>query len=263
MVQAWQVSYNGITVGADTSYPLMYASGFDTADVRVDEQIRMADHGAFLYSWWLGTRTVTLEGETTGTSSSDLQAKMDILRSMFVPQGQELPLRFKWGNVTDRRIECRPVRFTFAIDDMYNIGTARWIGQFKAEDPRIYDDALTTVTFPLGGDGTETKSVSNTGTFYVPWTAVFSGPGNDFNIVDLVQNKNVKVNYALSAGQTITINSRKKTIKRDNGVNLYQYLANTSEWFEISPLTNNIRCEISAGWSGNSECSLEFRSGWN
>ena len=120
--------------------------------------------------------------------------------------------------------------------------------KLKAQDPRKYLQAQSS----LIGAGTAT----NAGTYPTPVeiTIVASGASStSLQITNSTRSESIYVTTALSAGQTLVIDTRNHSCKL-NGTERRDYLSSSTEWMQLSPgantiaLTNNSNVVITTRW---------------
>jgi hypothetical protein len=262
MVNAWEWQYNGITIGTDT-IGVDSVEGLDMPDIRVDENDRIAQHGTWLYADWLSARVITFTGDVTATSEAGFLSAVNSLRSMFTPQRDVQPLVYKlFASGLQYRIYCKPTRLKLPVDRAFSIMSGDWVGEFRAEDPRLFNDTEATLSASLTS-GTGNVSPVNAGTIRTPHRTVFTGPGTDFKVTDVDTGLFMRVNTTLTAAQTITIDTWARTVVKQDGTNLYGFVTTDSQWFDLATGTHQLTGTVASGASGATKMDVFWRSAWN
>ena len=118
----------------------------------------------------------------------------------------------------------------------------------KAQDPRKYSQTQTT----LSGSGTAT----NAGTFPTPVEITITATGassTSLRIANSTRSESIYVTTALSAGQSLVINTRTRSCKL-NGTERRDYLEANTEWMLLSSgantiaVTNGTNVTVSTKW---------------
>lgn len=255
----WEYSYNGLTFGGNNVVGVLKVDGLSMPDVRVDDLIRTADHGEFIYANFLGARTISIQGDifTSGT----IETSLDAIRGAFIPQLNPLALNFKFPNAVEKKINCVPTRLNIPVDAPYQIGDVTWDVMLLAGDPRIYAATQTTNTIALTS-GSGSVANSNAGVFSTPPTLVFTGPGTTFRATNNTTSEFLQVNTTLTGAQSLTIDVLNKTILRNDGTNLYGSLDTASTWWVLGPGSTTVAGAITSGFASGSQLQVKFNSAW-
>lgn len=119
-----------------------------------------------------------------------------------------------------------------------------------APDPRILANTGSSIT----AAGTAT----NNGNFRAAWVLTVTGAAAGPIVLTRTApgaTKTISVSTAVPAAQTLVIDSRARSVIL-NGVNRYDLVTATPEWFDIEPGANTI------GYSGGGTFSLNWRDSW-
>ncbi len=255
----WEFEYNSITFGGNNEIGVLDVQGLSMPDVRNDTTDRTADHGAFDYSQFLSPRMLSIHGDIS--DESNFEDTVDILRGIFVPQGADLPLKYKLPGGVVRRINCKPTKVDFPVDRDYMLGYVDWNVQFIAQDPRIYADTASTLDI-FANPGPTSGIASNAGKFETRPVLTLTGPGTTWTIKNTSDgNKFIKWNGALTAGQTAVIDLLDKTVLK-LGVSDYGNFDSTSVWWVLLPGSNTIEVTVGSGSTAATKCTLDWRSAW-
>lgn len=276
----WSLSYNLLTVGAATAYPIKSIEGLSPPDSREDVLDRAGDHGSYVFAEFLPERRVTIEGDIFGEPGSDFEGKVTDFRRAFVPRLDPLPLRYQFPSDILKRISCVPAKRTFPVDPDYSIGHASWAVQFIAGDPRIYADAEETITvgssgagspghgfdvaFDMGfggGGGSGTSVAINDGVFNSPPSMRLAGPASNPRIRNVTSDKTLFFNITLASGEYLDIDVNKRTVflNGDPLLSRYYTLDPSSVWWFIEPGSNTIQVQSGAD---NPALTVKWRDAW-
>lgn len=119
-----------------------------------------------------------------------------------------------------------------------------------APDPRI----VSTNDYFIAAPGTAT----NNGNFRAAWVLTVTGSAAGPIVLTRTApgaTKTISVTTSVPAAQTLVVDSRARSVIL-NGVNRYDLVTSTPEWFDIEPGANTI------GYSGGGTFSLNWRDSW-
>jgi hypothetical protein len=284
----WNVEINGLLMGPGTPYGIISIDGLDTPDFRVDDTVKMGDHGDFLFANYADKRVITTTADAIGVpATGDFENVISGLRAAVgVPQPDYIRYRYKKLGEPTRVAFVKPTRGPkYLVDVNYNIGNAQWASEMQAGDPRIYDDvlqALTTnpevdfgftfsVSFSIDflGGTTGTVNCLNTGSVEAPWLARIAGPATDIAITHLSLGRRIRVITTLGVGDYLEIDSLARTIMLNGQASRYGSMDPTSQWFGLLPVQissstvpGNPLLFQASGTSGSTNCTVIWRSAW-
>lgn len=133
---------------------------------------------------------------------------------------------------------------------------------FRAFDPFWYDTSTVVETFTTGEPATffpffplrlssstvfADTSIDNQGDVesWPEW--IIKGPGEDITLRNFSTGETLRLFTSLQIGESITIDTKpgKKTIKKNDGTNMYATLSDASSLWALQDGVNNIRIEMS------------------
>ncbi|HEV7679988.1 MAG TPA: hypothetical protein VGQ42_15605 [Candidatus Dormibacteraeota bacterium] len=277
----FQYSYNGLTFGDGTSYEVVNATGLDSLpDVYSADQPRSRDHGDWRGDDFAGGRTLTFLVEVIGATDTLYRANVDALRAATVPQTSEMPLIFQLAGMSgNRRIYCRPRRRMPPTDLASRFRMAAAPLEFRATDPRIYDDTLQSFTialavatggfsfpftfpFTFGTGGTSgVQVVTNTGNFATRPVITITGPVDNPTIESVTAGKHLTFAITLANTDTLTIDTDARSVLLNGTASRRNTMTSDSTWFELPPGASTLSYHANTVQVG-STAIIAFRSAW-
>ena len=226
--------------------------GFDpgTAEPRSQSVPRPMGDGSLFGVDYMGAPTwawnfavnMTTEGSALDTLGS-LTTAWRNNAGRIVP-GSSLPLRYNLGGRT-RRVYGRPRRISVKMDDDIDAGHIPGVMDFELEDHLHYDDVeqsivLTLVnastggwvfpnTFPIFTEGSSSRqgSINVDGDALTHFQAVIQGPVSAPSLVG--SGWAFDLSSSLTAGQSVTVDTRTATVLRNDGASLAGALSRRSK----------------------------------
>lgn len=251
--------------------------GLDNAPYRETERDHEGTDGGFLDAEYERGRPIVLTG-TVYADSSTMESYLDQLKEDFAPSRTLVPFYYKAPGVDERVLFVKPQGVAYDWDELRRIGSSKIKFKCFAEDPRIYNAALSQVTiaystgamvgfgFPLGFDfgfGSAVVSdsviVTNMGNRPTPPTFIITGPVNTPIIRDETNGHILTFNITLAAGETLTVNTQYKTVMLNDTTNRRSSLEDP-DWFFLEKGDTNIRYTAYDGTG--SQMTVQFRSAY-
>lgn len=275
----YQWRFNDLLFGAGTDYEVISHTGIDdNPDVKLDDTVRAASHGSFLFGQYYNKRVITIEGDVAGeVASGEFTSRVQCLKETFLALDSPLPLTWVFpGLGTGRRANVIPTRL--AIESDYNIGYAKWVVELQAEDPRLYDDTQNVLTLEpgesfgltfnvtfnvnFGGGTTGTGGLTNQGTISAPPEIHIKGPATNPKVIHLDTGDFLKVNITLaSSNDYLDLNWLDRTVLLNGYASRYGDLDPASKWWTLAPGDNSIQFVCDA-FGGQTECQIKWRSAY-
>jgi hypothetical protein len=280
-LQDWEAYFGGLTFGGSRTMGLRSIDGYSPPDAREDIDDYSQDDGAFVVAEFSSYRRFTVECDLSTVPGLSFEQALDAARLAFAYRSADSPFVFKFAGASQRRINCRPVRVGFPVDQMYGMGYSVLTAQFVAGDPRIYSDAESVITatpeggnvgadmpidfdiaFGTGSSGTSTGliSVVNNGTYNSPPEMIINGPFTSLTLQNLTTGKSLSYAYVVDAGQQAEFDFRAKTIYVA-GTSRYSGFQAGSSWWKLAPGSNTIKF-TATGSSGSTLMSMGYRDAW-
>lgn len=252
MTEDNQLEYNGLVLGPGTDYVIRTIEGLNPPDSRQSDFSRTVDHGSFIYANYFEDRLITLDGVIHGSGHVD---KLEALRAALVPQPIVLPMRFKFPDQDIRRVYVSPTRRHWDYTEGYKKGMVEWVIEFRAGDPRLYDDTEGLQNIAAGA----TETITNEGVVTTAPSVNLSGPLTNPKLTHEDSGYYIRLTRTIAIGEVVTIDFNEKTIKADDDTSLYADLDINSTWWILKSGDNDITLEADSG-IGSAE--LRWRSAW-
>jgi len=112
-----------------------------------------------------------------------------------------------------------------------------------------------------GGAAPSGTNVTNIGNRATPINFILQGPIDNPVIFNNTSSHNLQFAISLSASDTLTINTRDRTVYLNGNINRRSTLVNP-DWFFLDPGTSNITFGGSSGTPGTTQLTMQFRSAW-
>jgi hypothetical protein len=276
----FQLDSTGVTLNTDVTIPFVdidKVSGLDSAPYRETVRDHEGNDGGFMDAEFEKGRDVILEG-TIYANTANVEAYLDTLKANYAPVQTPIPFYIKAPGVVERLVFVKPrgVRYDWATARRLGITSAQFL--MYAEDPRIYDASQSTLNINYGGDtglgfsfnigfnldfgGGATPgggSVTNSGNRPTPPTFIILGPVTNPTITNATSSHTMLFNIILGAGETLTINTRDRTVYLNGTANRRNVMA-SPDWFFLDPGTTFITY---GGLTGaGSSVQVIYRSAW-
>jgi len=197
--------------------------------------------GAPTWAWNFGVNATT-EGDALDALAGLTTAWRN--NAGRVAPGSSLPLRYSLGGRT-RRVYGRPRRISVSVDNAIDAGYIPGVMDFELEDHLHYDDdeqsiVLTLVntssggwvfpnTFPIftSGSGSRQGTIAVDGDAPAHFQAVIQGPVSAPSLVG--SGWAFDLSSSLTAGQSVTVDTRTATVLRNDGASLAGALSRRSK----------------------------------
>lgn len=215
--------------------------------------------GSRLRNLQVKAREIDLPIEITGVSTSDLRNVLRNILKWFNPLLGDGQLKVIAEDGTTRLLKCR---YQSGLE-ITETGMT-WIKStlvLKAFDPFWYDVNPNIVTYTTGTPSTffpffplkltsstvfSGATVTNDGDVETWPIWIITGPGDTIYLNNLTTGRSLNINYSLGVGESITVDTRPgyKTITKNDGTNLFQYLSNSSSLWDLIAGSNNIQIQM-------------------
>lgn len=282
MTAPWTVEWNGITFGEDSPYGITSIAGLKkTPGLISADRERLRRHGETPGDNFLGARYVTLGFRVEGSTIAETHDLSDALSAAFRPDQDEQPWVFCLPGVAGsgvRRISARPIEFEEPTELEYRVGILSGAAQFKATDPRIYDNTETaqSVSLPTSTGGltwpavwpavwsattqSGSMTVVNSGNFSAPWSARIDGPCDTPRIVNVTTGQFLEFTLTLAAGEWLDVDSDARTVVFGGTASRYSTIAAGSTWWDFEP--GNTEIAFRASTTTAATLTVTSRSAW-
>lgn len=279
----WQLSIGSLVMGGppgSNDYIVSSVDGFGIPAVRNGDTDRPADVGGFFGRDFVGSRTVTAVVVVDCDTPSDALDALDALIAewqVLTPDTTTTkPLTVQRPGRAAQRWNGRPRR-AVVDDSMIGAGVITVTLEYAAADPRIYEDALNTLTtglespgvgrtYPLtfprvygagGADGI--VQVVNAGTFATRPVVTITGPCDSPAVLNDTTGEALTSTLTLGAADVLVVDFDQRQVTL-NGAQRWD-LTSDSSWWELAPGTTQVRFTASAFVAG-AAMSIAWRSAW-
>jgi hypothetical protein len=248
ITQKYQFEYNGLLMGAGTSYDIEKINNMTGHSTRSDTVSRFGSHGGVGGRQYADFKHFSIEGNYLATSDADFQSKRQALALAFAPivdPADALPLCLMLPNpgalIVQMRVRCTDLQGD--IDRQFALNYPKWKVFLEAVDPVLYNRVATSQAFTLPSD---TRTISNGGNAPAKWTATMVGACSNPILVNNSTGQVISF-YSLTIGSSdiLTFDSGTSTVKL-NGTPTSGSLQTGFSWWDMRPGTNSISVTASS-----------------
>lgn len=288
ITKPYQYHFNGLKFGSGTGIIVESLDGLlSGAPVRDLDMDRAGDHGAYAGMQYLSKRTLSLNLKVTGTRNSyagdpnDIQTKLDRIKQVFQPNRLAtglvpIPFYFWHRNQPRKFLNVRCTKREITSDYLVNQGLAEVDVELVATDPFIYSvfPKATTLTIPASN----TVRVQNQN----PWAdgpvdgdaadgaqpvVELFGPMTNPVVGSQTENRFVRLQTIIAAGQKVRINLQTKKVEKDVGagyVEDYSIVRSDSQWFRLLPgVVNTLSVSRTDSPATTAKAVFSWNDVWN
>lgn len=280
-VYQFQLDSSGVLLNDDTTssfVDITKISGLDSAPYRETFRDHEGTDGGFADAEFEKGRSVVLEG-TVYSSVNEVETYLDDIKANYAPVTAPIPFYFKPDDsVSERVLFVKPLGARYDWEVARRIGATPIQLSMYAEDPRIYDSTLLTTVISYGGDAglglafsfafsvdfgggasPGGSNVTNFGNRPTPAEFIIQGPVTNPVIYNNTTGDVMGFTIELGASDTLTINTRDRTVYLNGNINRRNTLTSPG-WFFLGVGVTNIGY---GGLSGiGSTLTVNFRSAW-
>jgi hypothetical protein len=280
-LERWEWEYNGLRWGGGKAIVVDDVAGLGMPALRASSEPKLVDHGAYSSARWMPERHFTMQGRIADTDLSSTFDRATQLAQALVPRpdGKPLPLVFRAGDGILKEIHCVSLRYEVPIDRQYANGYIRWLAEFLAGDPRIYENGargvgivprdldpggvVFPVVFPIdfGGGAGGIGIATNIGTIPTPPYLHLAGPATNPTVQHDATGRFLKFNIALSTSDFLDVDFDDRTITLNGTASRYDTLDPASQWWSLDPGDNAISF-FADGTSSQTLATLTWQSAW-
>lgn len=278
---SYMLGDDGVILNPDSLVPpfvdIENVQGLDSAPVRLTEGELEGQDGGFVDAEFESRRSVILEGMVYSGSGDTLEPFLDRLKENWAPRALPIPLYFKMPGVSERILFVKPQGCRYDVNSLRRVGSAQIQFICTAEDPRIYSSTLQSFGIPQGdvivtgrgyprgypyGYGAPVSpngsSIFVEGNRDTPAVFTIPGPAKNFQIIHDTLGKSLILDAILLTGETMTIDTRTRTITV-NGQNRRSTLR-APTWFFLSKGNNFLRFRAES--NNSTVMTVQFRHAW-
>lgn len=267
----YQYEWRNLVYGSGTHIIVEGTDGLhETPDVGTNDIDRQTAHGTHPGGIYAKSRIVTQDVVITGAPGEDIENKLAVVQRTFqLPRIRysriSEPLVFSRPGLPTRMVMARLTKRAFRSEFDVARGKARGSVQFVCADPRIYSLNESSHDIVLAGGATNGQDqIENLGDFQdgvAPFITI-TGPATNPTIQNSQDDeRTIKLNIVLDAGDTLTIDVARKLIEL-NGVRVFP-VAQDNQWWAVLPGMNTVNYNRQAGNTGAaSTLTIEWRDTW-
>jgi phage-related protein len=243
--------------------------------IEISEEEVPFEHGSRPRNVKVKAREVDLPVEIYGITPLEIRQKLRKLTRIFNPLQGDGKLQSVGFDGTRRELVCRYIG-GLEIEEQGRL-QQKFVLVLKAFDPFWYDTITQVKTFTPGQPATffpvfpmrltsssvfADDTVDNDGDVETPPEWIITGPGENITLRNLTTGEILHLeNLSLQAGESVTINTKRKnkSVKKNDGTNLFHTLSDDSSLWSFREGQNNIRIEMSNSTS-QSSVQLSYRN---
>lgn len=278
----YQLSYNGLTIGAGTDVQLVSFDGLRALPgIRSSDQARPRADGSFGGLNFMDERVLTLDLLVAVTVTNPWETVLQTLADAFLhisDPGALLPLQIQLPGWTQAlQVKCRPTKYSNPIDVPYSFHKASVKVELTAPDPLIYAASSSSasaglpnptagVTFPVtwpmsfGSSSGGSLALSNTGNWPTPLTFTIQGPCT--NPWVSMGGAKLTFNITLGSSDTLTVDTGAHTVTLNGTANRYNTLAVGSQWFVAPVGSSTVNFGSGDATQVTATCTVTYSSAW-
>lgn len=232
-------------------------TGMDSPDLREAADDLVGDDGGVHGDFFYGRRPIVMSGQIESRPDNiSRNVRMTRLQRASNVTRQDAVLRWSPEGGVEQTISVRrqqPLRITGAYNKQFQLALV-------AADPRIYSAAISEARL----NPNVLTSVDNNGTMRTPPSVTIFGPATAIEVHNHTNGEFVVFapTFALTAGQTLTIDFRNRTVFLNGTTNKYdQVTFGSTTWWELDPGTSNIEWHAT-GTTGASVMVVQWQDAW-
>lgn len=259
------IEFNGLILNnrkVVDHYRITEIDGLQDADIRDARENNPSYHGESVYSALYGGRTLTLTGYIIALNLKKLRDMQQALRSAFADLNEHA-LIFHVANYNmDHQIFCRKMSGIQMREAQTQFSFHRrdFLITLRASNPRFTSIwQKTSSVANVGGSGTMT--IRNTGNFRASPRVLLYGPMTNPTIANSVSGEVFAMTGSIPNGGFWEIDTEKRTIYDNLGVNQIDKMNITSPWPELVDGFQNLTV-TATGTGAASAMAIYWRDTW-
>jgi hypothetical protein len=232
-------------------------TGLDSPDLREAADDLVGDDGGVHGDFFYGRRPIVISGQIESRPDNiSRNVRMTTLQRASNVTRTDAVLRWAPEGGVEQTISVRrqqPLRITGGYNKQFQLALV-------AADPRIYSAA---VNEAIIAPNTHSDLI-NHGTMRTPPSVTLFGPATAIEVHNHATGAFVvfATGFTVSAGQTLTIDFRNRTVFLNGTTNKYdQVTFGTTTWWEMAPGVSNIGWHAT-GTTGASSMAIQWQDAW-
>ena len=281
-VDNYEFAFNGwLFGGPGQGVQVLEVSGLeDLPELRVQDDTRGFQDGMFTGRDFLSGRTLSFTLQIMNDSAASMQTYLSQLKAnLQFQQSGTGTLQFLLPGRSLQRVSARVRRRSLKIDPEYAYGRSYATVEFFCPDPRIYDDALQTLTLSPtsqvgrdydriydlvytvpSGSTSSFGSCVNSGNVTVYPLITLTGAMTNPIIVNSTTGQSIPLTVNTSASDVIVIDPDLRSVTY-NGNPARNIVTNAAQWFGFPPGTTTIGIVVSSA-AVAATGTITFRNGY-
>lgn len=263
----WTAVVQGLTIGAGTAYRwATMPEGFGMSDYRSQDALLPRQDGVVAGDDRLSGRMITFDVHVLGTGAVSVEQAANALKGAFAPLQTDVEMTFNLaGGVDGYSVFGRPRSCPMVLDKKFLGGALRARCSFWATDPRLFGAQVTTgLNLPSGESGLAFAALApfvfalaaspgegvlnNAGEYETDWTATLTGPLTAPRLEHVEQGRILSFpTLSIGTGETLTLDSRTKSVLLNGTSSRYSSLSAGSRWFVLPKGNSTIRFGAASG----------------
>lgn len=277
----YEIEFDGTMICDGDKLTILEFEVWESPEIRSSDKPRGQQDGLFPGLDFYGERTITLKMEVWGETQLEFKEKVDTLRRALRKTDVEKVLEFQlpeWTYNLISNCRCRAVRGPI-VDLNHEFSVGELVVQFVSTDPRLYDATEANqstgfigvqsgrtydLTFNRSFGGVVSSNsifATNEGNYDTPFRAVINGPVTNPSIEHVGLGKTIQILGEVADGDFLEIAGPPyNTVMLNGTATRFVWLANSDNWFQLAPGSNEIRFNGSS--AGSPTLDLYWRTAW-
>lgn len=262
------LEYNGIYLhnrNVIDRYFLKAIEGLDDADVRDSREINPSDDGETPFNSYYGGRTIVMRGEIQVGNLDKMADMREALKVAFLDIRNEYPLIIRTGDINrDAQIFCKKIGKIEMPQEWTGKFTLPFQVTLRASRPELTGYLEQSVSANVGPGPNYGPAVvftpNNNGIYDARPIVRFDGPMTSGTLLNVATGKSFTITN-IPSGSYFVFDTKKKTVKDQNGINQYNLLSDNSDYVWMKAGPNDFQF-TGSGLTSASAVTVTWRHTW-